>query len=213
MKTTHASAVTTPGQGDRTGPPLRTLPRDEIWRQALAIPNLLTYLRFVAVPFFVWAYFDRRRALALGIFAGAAFTDGLDGFAARVLKQKTRLGGIIDPIADKLLTLAAMTTLVVDDRLPFWLLGLVLLRDACIASAVTVLRASGRPVPAAPSRLGKYSTFTLAVTTALAVAREAFASRALDGYVVAFSLLAAQCVIATIVQYFIRWKRLMQVPL
>jgi len=189
--------------------PLRTLETADIWRQALALPNFLTYLRFIAVPAFVWAFHAGRHELALELFAAAAVTDGLDGLLARVLHQRTRLGGILDPIADKLLTLAALATLVAHDLLPAWLLGLVVLRDVCIASAVMVLRMRGKPVPAAPTRLGKYSTFFLVVALSLALAREALHTVKLDGYIVAVTLLATQCVVATIVQYFIRWRRLM----
>jgi len=192
--------------------PLRSLSAADIWQQALTLPNLLTYARIAAVPAFVWAFHTGRRELALELFAAAAVTDGLDGLAARVLHQRTRLGGILDPIADKLLTLAALATLVAHDLLPLWLLGVVVLRDLCIASAVMALRMSGKPVPAAPTRLGKYSTFLLAVTLALALAREALHTVQLDGFIAAATLLATQCVLATIVQYFLRWRRLMRIP-
>jgi cardiolipin synthase len=193
-------------------PPLRSLTLEDVWQQALSIPNLLTYLRFLVVPPFVWAFHEGHRTLALWLFAGAAVTDGLDGFFARVLHQRTRLGSIIDPIADKLLVLAAVTTLVVDGRLPAWLLVLLLVRDGCIASAALVLRLSGRPVPASPTRLGKYSTFCLAATLALSLVRGATHTANLDGCIAAFVLLSTQCVVASLVQYFVRWRRLMRAP-
>jgi cardiolipin synthase len=192
--------------------PLRTLASDDLRRQALALPNLLTYLRFVAVPFFIVAFHSGRADLALWIFIGAALSDGLDGLLARVLNQRTRLGGIIDPIADKLLTLAAVATLVAHDRLPVWLLVLLLVRDGCIAGAAILLRINGRRVPASPTRLGKYSTFLLALALTLALAQAAARSSRLDGWITALLVLGAQCVIATIVQYFIRWRRLMRAP-
>jgi cardiolipin synthase len=192
--------------------PLRSLTLNDVRQQALSIPNLLTYLRFLVVPPFVWAFHHHHPALALWLFVGAAITDGLDGFMARVLEQRTRLGSILDPIADKLLVLAAVSTLVVDARLPVWLLVLLLIRDTCIGSAAIILRATGRPVPAAPTRMGKYSTFALAATLALSLVREAEHNEQLTGDIAAFVLLSTQCVIATLVQYFVRWRRLMRVP-
>jgi cardiolipin synthase len=190
--------------------PLRTLSAEELRRQALTLPNLLTYLRFLAVPAFIWAFHAGRIDLALWLFVGAALTDGLDGLLARVLHQRTRLGGILDPIADKLLTLAAVATLVVAARLPAWVLGLVLLRDACIASAAILLRMAGRPVPADPTRLGKYSTFLLVIALGMSLGRAWLRTAAFDGYIAVFLVLATQCIVATLIQYFLRWRRLMQ---
>lgn len=192
--------------------PLRALDGPEIWRQIRTLPNLLTLVRLAAIPVFVWCYVEGLRGTALAIFVGAALTDGLDGLLARALELRTRLGGILDPVADKLLTFAGLVTLVVDGVLPGWLLGLVVVRDGCIALAVVALRATGREVPASPSRLGKYATFLLAGTLVLGLAQAAAPSDAAQALMVAAALLSAQCVAGTLVQYFVRWRRLMRVP-
>jgi cardiolipin synthase len=181
-------------------------------RQVFAIPNLLTYLRILAVPVFVWAFQMEQYRLALALFVGAAITDGFDGLLARVLHQQTRLGGLLDPVADKLLMLAAVVSLVVHARIPAWVLGIVIFRDICLGAAVIVLRATGRPVYPAPTRLGKYATFAFAVALGLALVRESWPVGGLDGYLAVMLVLAAQCVIASTVQYFARWRRLMHVP-
>lgn len=191
---------------------LRALDGAEIWRQLRTIPNILTLLRLAAIPAFVVAFLTGRHSLAVGLFAGAALTDGLDGFIARTWRMRTRLGGILDPIADKLLTFAGLLTLTVHGTLPFWLLGVVLLRDGCMAAAVVVLRATGREVPAAPSRVGKYATFALATTLVLALLDAARPSPLLEGTMAAFALLSAQCVLVSLVQYFVRWVHLMRAP-
>lgn len=196
----------------RQDTPLRTLSAAEMRQQLFAIPNLLTYLRIAAVPVFIWAFHTGQYRLALVLFVGAAITDGLDGLLARVLHQQTRLGGLLDPVADKLLVLAAVASFVAHARIPVWVLGLVILRDVCLASAVIALRASGRPVYPAPTRLGKYATFALATSLALALIRETGRIPGLDGYLAAMLVLAAQCVIASTVQYFVRWRRLMRAP-
>ena len=201
------SSITPPTPSEPRNPPA------SLWQEARAIPNLLTYLRILAIPVFLWAYVRGDARLALVLFVGAALTDGLDGLLARVLHQKTRLGGVLDPVADKFLTLAAAVALVWSGQLPFWLLGIVLLRDACITLAVAVLKAYRKPLPDGPTRFGKYATFALAATLTLALIHEASSDPAWGGYVAAAALLSLQCVAITIVQYFLQWRRLMQAPL
>ena len=195
--------------------PLRTLTAREVWQQARTLPNILTYLRFLMVPAFVWFFHAGLYMRAFYFFAGAALTDGLDGFLARALHQQTRLGGLLDPVADKVLVLAAVASLVVTDRLPIWFLVLIILRDVLLATAVFLLRASGRPVDPAPTRLGKYATFLMAIGITLALLREGVHARYPSfraGITPVLFLLSAECVVVSTVQYFMRWRRLMQVP-
>jgi len=70
---------------------------------ALNLANILTITRLLIVPFFVISVYYGEYTWALGLFVGAALTDGLDGFVARAFNQKTQLGTILDPMADKLL--------------------------------------------------------------------------------------------------------------
>lgn len=163
------------------------------------------------MPIFVWAFTTGRPRLALAIFIGAALTDGVDGLLARALRQQTALGAVLDPIADKLLVLAALVVLALEGELPNWLLALVVVKEGGTLLAVWTLRSAHRPVPIHPSRMGKYATFGLAATLALALARRT-AGAAIDPYLVAMALLAAECVIVTVVQYFERWRRLMRAP-
>jgi len=209
MKRVDAIAADVAGQGALA---VVATPEPSFAHQALAIPNILTYLRLLAIPLFVQAMWEQRGDAAFWLFAVAAFTDGLDGFVARVLNQRTRLGAMLDPLADKLLTFAALVMLVSHARLPLWLLLLVVLKDASTMGAIAVLRATGRQFPATPSRLGKYSTFALVMTLSLALWREAGGQASHDAYIGAFTLLSAQCVAITFVQYFVRWTRLMRAP-
>ena len=98
------------------------------------IPNLISILRILLVIPVVWALVDERYALALLLSAVAGISDGIDGFLAKHFHWQSRLGSILDPIADKLLLVASFATLAWMDLLPLWLLWLVLARDVIIVS-------------------------------------------------------------------------------
>src|SRR5207244_1525244 len=84
----------------------------------------------------------------------AMVTDVLDGIAARALKQFTRIGAIMDPVADKLIGLTALGLLCWSHRLPVWLLYLLLFREACIFSAIAILTRTGHAYAIRPTRFG-----------------------------------------------------------
>ncbi|NDY42351.1 CDP-diacylglycerol--glycerol-3-phosphate 3-phosphatidyltransferase [Dissulfurirhabdus thermomarina] len=134
------------------------------------LPNLLTLLRILLVPLLVICLIERRMAEALAIFAAAGFTDALDGFLARWLRQKTRLGAVLDPIADKLLLMSACVTLAVIGRLPGWLAVIVISRDVIILLGVGVLFLILGGVEIRPSFLGKVTTFCQLFTVFLVLA-------------------------------------------
>lgn len=192
--------------------PLRSYSRGEIFQQALEIPNVLTLLRIASVPVLVWAVLAGHPKLSFLLFVVASLSDGLDGLLARLLDKRTPLGAFIDPVADKILTLAALVALTVRGALPPWLLGLVLLRDGGIVVAAILLRYSGRTVPAAPTRLGKYATFFLLLTITLAFAHEIDPRGQLKTPMAVSGVLAGQCVLGAVIQYSLRWWRLMLLP-
>lgn len=96
------------------------------------LPNLISMLRIALVAPVVWALATQQFVLALALFAVAGVSDGLDGFLAKHFHWESRLGSILDPIADKLLLVASFATLAWLGALPMWLLWLVLARDVMI---------------------------------------------------------------------------------
>ena len=123
------------------------------------VPNVLTMLRILAVPVLVVALLDETPdgdVIAAVVFALAALTDGLDGYIARRRQQVTTFGKLMDPLADKLLVIAALISLVSLDRLAAWVAMVIIAREL----AVTGLRASrpSRGVVIAASWLGKLKT-------------------------------------------------------
>ena len=102
----------------------------------MTIPNLITILRLILVPGVVLAMMQGRWDWAFAGFAVAGASDGVDGFIARRFDQRSRLGGYLDPMADKLLLVSVFVVLGVAGELPLWLVILVVSRDALIVLAV-----------------------------------------------------------------------------
>jgi len=124
----------------------------------LTIPNILTVCRMILAPlvalFIVRQEFDR---VLWGLLA-AGVTDGLDGFIAKRFNQSSRLGAILDPVADKLLMLATVLALTWIGLLPFWLTIPVLLRDVVIfCGALAFYRRAGS-IEMQPTVLSKANT-------------------------------------------------------
>lgn len=179
----------------------------------MSIPNLLTALRFVAVPVFAWLYLAGHHGAALAVFIAAGVTDVLDGALARALKQFTRLGAIMDPVADKALALSALALLTWSALLPKWLLGLALFRDVCIFLAIALLGWTGRTFEMRPTRFGKYATFFLLATIVLALTQEAHrAGQVASPALQALVLVDALCLFASWAQYLAILIGLMRKP-
>jgi cardiolipin synthase len=116
-------------------PPLR----ENNW----TIPNMLTVSRIMLTPGFVMAFVGQRFDLAWILFAIAGFTDALDGTLARLLKQRSSFGAMLDPLADKILLVTSFICLAVQDWIPGWLSILVVSRDIFIVGGLALLHYSG----------------------------------------------------------------------
>jgi CDP-diacylglycerol--glycerol-3-phosphate 3-phosphatidyltransferase len=143
----------------------------------------LTMLRILLVPVFavLAVYYARSiegdvgneayRWWAVAAFVVAALTDLVDGFLARRFNQRTRLGAVLDPIADKLLVLTAVITLSAVQwgegwSIPIWFAALVIVRDAIVWGGIAVLRFLNHRVEIQPHWTGKTCTALLMITIA-----------------------------------------------
>ena len=125
----------------------------------LNLPNLLTVARILAVPVIVVALLDETPngdALAAAVFALAAFTDGLDGYIARRRQDVTTFGKLMDPLADKLLIVAALVSLVSLGRLAAWVAMVIIARELAVTGLRALAAEQGVIIEA--SWLGKVKT-------------------------------------------------------
>ena len=146
---------------------------------ALTVANLLTVLRLILIPVFVTVLYYQRFTWGLGVFLVAAVTDVLDGLAARSFNQKTQLGAILDPMADKLLLVTAFVILslprfTLTDPIPFWLTAVAISRDVIIVLAAAVINMTTGFSGFRPSIPGKLNTFVQIVLIVFFLVANAF---------------------------------------
>lgn len=134
----------------------------------LNLPNILATLRVLLAPLMLWFMVDQNNSLFSGwdpswfdyfaglIFVIASVTDFFDGFIARNWNQMTKLGAILDPLADKMLILAGFLGLLVMDRADVWAVFLILTREFFITGLRVVAVAEGKKV--ASTMAGKVKT-------------------------------------------------------
>lgn len=138
----------------------------------MTIPNLITTLRIILVPIFVIYLINDHSLGALAVFMAAGLSDGADGFLARLLDQKSTLGAWLDPMADKLLLVAAFIILAVREFIPNWLTVIVITRDVLILLGVVLLFLTHHELRIRPSLLSKITTCLQMGTVFLVLAKE-----------------------------------------
>ncbi len=127
-----------------------------------AIPNVLTILRFLAIPVFVWLYLEAGDGPAWGagiFFAAAAFTDQLDGYLARRWHVESSFGKVADPLADRLMIGTAALVMLVTGRIPLLAALVILGRDLLLVIGYKILSPGGYELEV--TRLGKTATWVL----------------------------------------------------
>lgn len=152
--TTTAELSATPASATPAVPLYDT---DRVW----TLPNLLSFLRLAGAPVVLWLIVGPKAdGLAVLVLALGGFTDWLDGYLARAWHQTSRIGQMLDPIADRLYILAVLLGLALREIVPWWLVVIVVGRDVFVVVLVPVLKTRG--YSSLPVHfLGKAATFSL----------------------------------------------------
>lgn len=110
----------------------------------LTIPNVISVVRLLCVPLFLWLLFSRHNRLgAAWLLGGLGATDWVDGYIARHFGQVSNLGKILDPTADRILLGVGIVAILIDGSVPAWIAWLTIVREAAISVAAVVLAALG----------------------------------------------------------------------
>ena len=134
---------------------------DTLTTRVWTLPNIISFVRLLGVPVFLWLVLGPEAdAWALVLLMVSGVTDWLDGWLARRLGQSSRLGEILDPVADRLYILAVVVGLALREIIPWWVAIILPLRDLLLWGLVPFLRTRG--YSALPVHfLGKAATFNL----------------------------------------------------
>jgi cardiolipin synthase len=176
----------------------------------VTLPNALTLMRILAVPFFAIAVWYGQMPEACMLFVGAGLTDALDGYLARRFNQKTELGALLDPAADKLLITTALILLAFPKgclvaRIPPWVTILAISRDAVISLVALLTYDHLHSSRFRPSRLGKLTTLLELVAISLALLINTLGRQSWNRLVVPWVFyLMAGMVLASGIHYFFR---------
>jgi len=172
----------------------------------LNLPNLITLARLLSVPLTIWLLLENRFEAAFWTFVLAGVSDAIDGFIARRFDSRTRLGALLDPIADKSLLVGVYVTLGGAGHLPVWLVILVVFRDLMIVGGFLLVQAMAQGMRSEPLIVSKLNTAFQIGLAALTLAK---LGMRLDPGVI-FDVLI-WCVAATTLlsgaAYLIRWAR------
>ncbi len=125
----------------------------------LTVPNVLCLTRIAITPFVAYLVIDEQFSLALSLCAITSLTDLMDGYIARKFNSVTKLGAILDPLADKLLVATLTITLTIVHLIPIWLTLLILTRDSLIIMGAFYLRYKTLSPPKTLKRFFQMSTF------------------------------------------------------
>ena len=131
------------------------------------IPNLISVLRLLLVPWFAMLLLERQFDLALVLFVLMGISDALDGFLARYLKASSALGAGLDPLADKVMLVAAFVMLGHLELLPLWLVTLVVGRDVLVVGGTLLNYLLHPGQKTTVLKVGKINTFVQIVTVFL----------------------------------------------
>ncbi len=127
-------------------------------RLELNLPNLITLARLLSVPLAIWLIVEAHYGVAFWVFVGAGVSDALDGYIAKRFDRRTRLGALLDPIADKALLAGVYITLGIAGQLPHWLVILVVLRDVLILGGFALIQATTAQPHLGPLFISKVNT-------------------------------------------------------
>ena len=136
----------------------------------MTVPNLITAIRIILAPIFIICLINDQFLAALIVFLLCAISDGLDGMVARLFNQKSKLGAYMDPLADKLVLVAAFIALSIRGNLPPWLAVLVIARDTMILLGISVLFLNRLELSINPFLLSKITTWAQFLTVLVVLA-------------------------------------------
>jgi cardiolipin synthase len=177
-------------------------------RVGLNLPNLISLGRLLLVPLAIWLILGGSYTAAFWVFIAAGVSDGLDGFIAKRFDRRTRLGALLDPLADKALLVSVYVTLGAAGQIPAWLVILVVFRDLMIVGGFLLVQAMAVARPVQPLLISKVNTGAQIVLIGYVLARAGFGHDPGTADL-ALCLLVGATTIWSGLAYLVRWARIL----
>ena|SRR5437016_5588401 len=174
----------------------------------LNLPNLISLARLFLVPVTIWLIIDGQYGIAFWVLVAAGISDALDGFIAKRFDRRTRLGALLDPVADKAMLVSVYVTLGIAHQLWTWLVVLVVFRDVLIVGGFLLIQAVALPKRYDPLYISKINTGMQITLVGFVLARLGLG--AAPGWIdSALSLAVAATTLASGLAYLLRWTRIL----
>lgn len=174
----------------------------------LNLPNLISLARLLLVPVTIWLIISGRYGAAFWVLVAAGISDALDGFIAKRFDQRTRVGALLDPAADKAMLVSVYVTLGMAHQLWTWLVILVVFRDVLIVVGFLLTQAVVVPKRYNPLYISKINTGMQITLVGFVLAR--LGLDAAPGWLdLALSLAVAATTLASGLAYLVRWTRIL----
>jgi len=138
---------------------------------AVSVANFVTLGRLLSVPAMVWLILNDRLEAAFWLFVAAGLSDAVDGYIAKRFDQRSQLGALLDPIADKTLLVSMYVTLGMASRLPNWLVIVVVFRDLFIVGGFLLATVTTQPLDWKPLAVSKLNTALQIILIAVLLAK------------------------------------------
>jgi cardiolipin synthase len=174
--------------------------------RARDLPNIISFVRLLAVMPVVYLLLEKEFGWALALFAAAGLSDGLDGFLAKHFGWQSRLGGILDPLADKTLLVVCFLVLGTLSLIPVWLVVAVISRDLIIVGGATLYNYRVEELQAAPIVASKINT-VVQILVLVAVMADAGPRPLPDWFMDALMWTCLATVVVSGAQYVWIWSR------
>ena len=170
----------------------------------MTLPNVITLARLMSVPLAVWLLLGGHFKAGFWVILAATVSDAVDGFLARRLRMQSRLGAVLDPIADKVLLVGIFVTLGYQDYVETWLVILIVFRDLLIVGGAIVLQLLTGGLHVRPTGMSKTNTAAQMALAVLIVAQLAF-TLDLSTILTYLTLIVAATTVGSGALYLVLW--------
>jgi cardiolipin synthase len=175
----------------------------------LNLPNFISLARLLLVPLEIWLIYVGRYGFAFWILVAAGISDALDGFIAKRFDRRTRLGALLDPVADKAMLISAYVTLGLAHQLGTWLVILVVIRDLMIVCGFLLMRVFAVPKSYDPLYVSKLNTGVQIGLVGFVLGRLSLGTGAASWLDFVLSLTVAATTVVSGLSYLVRWARIL----